>query len=150
MFNDEKRVCDHPINVNCDGASLGQGVENQDSNEVPEFQPVVADDETEDYIVVDNPIHTPPPPRPLPGISENDFYTRDMLCPRVCSGDGVTGDSGYGNVTSDKIITGEVTGEGMVTGEAFLTGEIEKKTCFTQRIILQKMIFCEPYMLEHI
>ena len=46
---------------------------------------------------------------------------------RVCSGDGVTGDGGYGNVTSDKIITGEVTGEGMVTGEAFLTREIEKK-----------------------
>ena len=38
---------------------------------------------------------------------------------RVCSGDGVTGDGGDGNVTSDKIFTGEVTGEGMVTGEAF-------------------------------
>ena len=43
---------------------------------------------------------------------------------RVCSGDGVTGDGGDGNVTSDRIFTGEVTGEGMVTGEAFLTGEI--------------------------
>ena len=43
--------------------------------------------------------------------------------PRVCSGDGVTGDGGYGYVTGDKIFTGEVTGEGMVTGEAFLTGE---------------------------
>ena len=42
---------------------------------------------------------------------------------RVCSGDGVTGDGGDGNVTSDKIFTGEVTGEGMVTGEAVLTGE---------------------------
>ena len=72
------------------------------------------------------------------------------LLARVCSGDGVTGDGGYRNVTSDKIITGEVTGERMLTGEAFLTGEIEKKTCFTQRIILQKMMFCEPYMLEHI
>ena len=43
---------------------------------------------------------------------------------RVCSGDGVTGDGGYGNFTSDKIFTGEVTGEGIFTGEAFLTGEI--------------------------
>ena len=42
---------------------------------------------------------------------------------RVCSGDGVTGDGGYGYVTGDKIFTGEETGEGMVTGEAFLTGE---------------------------
>ena len=42
---------------------------------------------------------------------------------RVCSGDGVTGDSGDGNVTSDKIFTGEVASDGMFTGEAFLTGE---------------------------
>ena len=29
---------------------------------------------------------------------------------RDCSGDGVTGDGGYGDITVDKIFTGEVTG----------------------------------------
>ena len=29
---------------------------------------------------------------------------------RDCSGDGVTSDGGYGDITGDKIITGEVTG----------------------------------------
>ena len=29
---------------------------------------------------------------------------------RDCSGDGVTGDGGYGDITGDKIFTGEVTG----------------------------------------
>ena len=38
---------------------------------------------------------------------------------RDCSGDGVTGDGGYGDITGDKIFTGEVTGYGIVTGEAF-------------------------------
>ena len=47
----------------------------------------------------------------------------NQVLPRVCSGDGVIGDGGGGNVTSDKIFTSEVTGEGMVTGEAVLTGE---------------------------
>ena len=42
-----------------------------------------------------------------------------MVLFRVCSGDGVTGDGGYGDITSEKIFTGEVTGEGIVTGEAF-------------------------------
>ena len=46
------------------------------------------------------------------------------LFPRVCSGDGVTGDGGYGEATGDKIVTGEVTGDKIVTGEAFLTREI--------------------------
>ena len=49
--------------------------------------------------------------------------TISNIC-RVCSGDGVTVDGGYGNFTSDKNFTGEVTGEGIFTGEAFLTGEI--------------------------
>ena len=52
------------------------------------------------------------------------MYLNSDIATRVCSGDGVTGDGGDGNVTSDKIFTGEVTGEGMVTGEAFLTGDI--------------------------
>ena len=60
---------------------------------------------------------------------------------RVCSGDGVTGDGGYGNVTSDKIITGEVTGEGMVTGEAFLTGETYLDTL--QMPPIQPYVHCQ-------
>ena len=69
---------------------------------------------------------------------------------RVCSGDGVTGDGGDGNVTSDKIFTGEVTGEGMVTGEAFLTGEIYLDTL--QMPPIQPFIFlfvpdCPPALL---
>ena len=43
---------------------------------------------------------------------------------RVCSGDGVTGDGGYGDVTGVKIFTGGVTGDKILTGEAFLTCEI--------------------------
>ena len=35
---------------------------------------------------------------------EKEVYSRD------CSGDGVTGDGGYGVITGDKIFTGEVTG----------------------------------------
>ena len=44
-----------------------------------------------------------------------------FLTTRDCSGDGVTGDDGYGAMTSDKIFTGEVTGQGIATGEAFST-----------------------------
>ena len=33
-----------------------------------------------------------------------------LLMGRDCSGDGVTGDGGYGDITGDKIFTGEVTG----------------------------------------
>ena len=65
----------------------------------------------------------------------------DSMClARVCSGDGVTGDGGYGYVTGDKIFTGEVTGEGMVTGEAFLTGENYLDTL--------QMPLIQPYILH--
>ena len=37
---------------------------------------------------------------------------------RVVSGDGVTGDGGDGEVTSDKIFTGDIAGDKIVTGEA--------------------------------
>ena len=38
---------------------------------------------------------------------------------RVVSGDGVTGDGGYGDFTGDEILTGDITGDKIVTGEAF-------------------------------
>ena len=40
---------------------------------------------------------------------------------RVVSGDGVTGDGGYGDVTGDKIFTGDLTGEDFVTGDVNIT-----------------------------
>ena len=51
-FNSEKKVCDWPENANCAGSSDGDdddnvigGGGNQDENEVPDFQPIVAEDE---------------------------------------------------------------------------------------------------------
>ena len=38
-----------------------------------------------------------------------DFASR-LVAFRVVSGDGVTGDGGYGDVTGDKIFTGDLTG----------------------------------------
>ena len=35
---------------------------------------------------------------------------------RDCSGDGVTGDGGYGDFTGDEILTGDITGDKIVTG----------------------------------
>ena len=46
------------------------------------------------------------------------MYYYYITC-RVDSGDGVTGDSGYGEVTGDIIFTGDITGDKIVTGEAF-------------------------------
>ena len=38
---------------------------------------------------------------------------------RDCSGDSVTGDGSYGDVISDKIFTGYLTGDKIITGETF-------------------------------
>ena len=38
---------------------------------------------------------------------------------RDCSSDGFTGDGGYGDITSDKIFTGDIYGVNFGTGEAF-------------------------------
>ena len=37
-------------------------------------------------------------------------YACSILFTRDCIGDGVTSDGGYGDITGDKIFTGEVTG----------------------------------------
>ena len=71
LFNEVISSCDHPQNVDCNGAPQGQG---GDNGGTPDFEPDVAEDQhpvdSSDYVVVDNPVNPPPPPKPLPGISD--------------------------------------------------------------------------------
>ena len=70
LFNEVISSCDHPQNVDCNGAPQEQGA--------PEIEAIVADDQhpvdSSDYVVVDNPVNPPPPPKPLPGISDLENY----------------------------------------------------------------------------
>ena len=43
----------------------------------------------------------------------------EYIQPRDCSGGGVTGQGGYGDVTAAKIFTGAITGDKILIGEAF-------------------------------
>ncbi len=73
LFNEEISACDFAANVDCttggntgSGAPTGQG----DDNGTPDFEPVGAEEPTvtEEFILVDNPVDKPPPPRPWPGM----------------------------------------------------------------------------------
>ena len=50
---------------------------------------------------------------------------------RDCSGDGYTGGGGYGDITGDKIFTGDIYGVNFGTGEAFSLVKLFHTNSFT-------------------
>ena len=79
MFSEDKRVCDHSVNVDCAGAPLGQGGGGGQAAHPPISGSRPVSDGDEDIVVVDNPVNPPPAPKPWteepkPGMVEEEEH----------------------------------------------------------------------------